>query len=121
MPSLTKTSSMKKVEAIIRTSKFEAVHAELVKIGIAFMTYSEVKGIGLEHATTHQYRGAAYDVGFIPRTRLEIVVPDDKLSQLVDCVLAAAYTGKVGDGKILVYDIAEIYRIRNKEKGEAAL
>jgi nitrogen regulatory protein P-II 1 len=113
---------MKKVEAIIRTSKFEEVHAELAKIGVGFMTYSEVKGIGTEHAaTTHQYRGAAYDIGFIPRTRLEIAVADDKVDKLIDCLLKTAYTGKVGDGKIFVYDIKDAYRIRTKQKGEEAL
>ena len=112
---------MKKIEAIIRTAKFEDVHTELAKIGIKFLTYSEVKGIGMEHAATQQYRGAAYDVGFIPRIRLEIVVPDDQVDKLVECLLQNAYTGKVGDGKIFVSEIKEVYRIRTKEKGEKAL
>lgn len=112
---------MKKVEAIIRTAKFEEVHVELAKIGIRFMTYSEVKGIGMEHPDTQQYRGATYDVGFIPRIQLEIAVPDSKLNQVVECVLKTAYTGKVGDGKIFIYDIKEAYRIRTKEKDEQAL
>ncbi len=112
---------MKKVEAIIRTSKYEEVHAELSKIGIGFFTYSEVKGIGTEHAAQQRYRGAAYDVGFIPRTRLEIIVTDDKLEQVVDCLLNTAHTGKIGDGKIFVFDVEQAYRIRTKEKGEAAL
>jgi len=77
---------MKKVEAIIRTAKFEEVHAELAKIGISFMTYSEVKGIGMEHAASQQYRGATYDVGFIPRTRLEIAVTSAKLDSLIECL-----------------------------------
>lgn len=112
---------MKKVEAIIRTSKYEEVHAELSKIGIGFFTYSEVKGIGTEHAAQQRYRGAAYDVGFIPRTRLEIIVTDDKLEQVIDCLLNTAHTGKIGDGKIFVFDVEQAYRIRTKEKGEAAL
>ncbi|MBI1342239.1 MAG: P-II family nitrogen regulator [Terrimonas sp.] len=112
---------MKKVEAIIRTSKFEEVVAELNKLGIAFLTFYEVKGIGTEHAATQQYRGTAYDVGFIPRTRMEIVVPDDKLQIVVDGILKAAYTGNIGDGKVFVSDIIEVYRIRNKDKGEHAL
>ena len=112
---------MKKVEAIIRTSKFEEVHAELTKIGIGFMTYSEVKGIGTEHAAQQRYRGAAFDVGFIPRTRLEIAVPESKLDQLVQCLLTTAYTGKIGDGKIFVYNIEQAFRIRTKETGEEAL
>lgn len=112
---------MKKVEAIIRTSKFEEVHAELMKLGIGFMSFSEVKGIGTEHAAIQQYRGTEYDVGFIPRTLLEIVVHDDKLDSLIECLLNTASTGKVGDGKIFVSNIEQAYRIRNKEKGEAAL
>jgi len=113
---------MKKIEAIIRTAKFEEVHSELAKIGIKFMTYSEVKGIGMEHPTTHQqYRGTTYDTGFIPRTCLEIAIPDSKLEPVVQCLLKTAYTGKVGDGKIFVYDISEAYRIRTMEKGESAL
>jgi nitrogen regulatory protein P-II 1 len=112
---------MKKVEAIIRTAKFEEVHEELAKIGVSFMTYSEVKGIGMEHAATQQYRGTSFDVGFIPRTRLEIAVPDTILDAVIQCVLKTAGTGKVGDGKIFVYDIVEAYRIRTKEKGEKAL
>ena len=112
---------MKKVEAIIRTAKFEEVHQELTRIGIRFMTYSEVKGIGLEPATTQQYRGTSYDVGYIPRTRIELAIPDSKLDPVVECVLKYAFTGKVGDGKIFVYDILDAYRIRSKEKGEQAL
>lgn len=112
---------MKKIEAIIRTAKFEEVHTALAKIGISFMTYAEVKGIGMEHAATQQYRGAAYDVGFIPRIKLEIAVSDDKVDKLVACLLDTANTGKVGDGKIFVYDIKDAYRIRTKEKGEKAL
>lgn len=112
---------MKKIEAIIRTAKFEEVHGELAKIGVKFLTYSEVKGIGLEHAATQQYRGTSYDVGYIPRTRIEIAVPDSRLDEVVQCVLKTAFTGKVGDGKIFVYDILDAYRIRSKEKGENAL
>lgn len=112
---------MKQVEAIIRTSKFEEVHAELAKIGVGFMTYSEVKGIGTEHAATRSYRGTQYDIGFIPRTRLEIAVPDDRVEVTVECLLKAAHTGNVGDGKIFVYDIKDAYRIRTRDQGEKAL
>ena len=112
---------MKKIEAIIRTSKFEEVIAELSKHGIAFLTFSEVKGMGTEHAARQQYRGTAYDVGFILRTRIEIVVPDEKLDMLVESILKSAHTGNVGDGKIFVSDIKDVYRIRNTDKGEQAL
>lgn len=112
---------MKKVEAIIRTAKFEEVHEELAKIGIRFLTYSEVKGVGMESSAMQQYRGTSYDVGYIPRTRIEIAVPDEKVDQVIQCILKTAYTGKVGDGKIFVYDIVDAYRIRSKEQGELAL
>ena len=85
------------------------------------MTFSEVKGIGTEHAALQQYRGTTYDIGFVLRTQLEIVVSDEKLDALVECLLKSAYTGNVGDGKIFVSDIKEAYRIRNGEKGEDAL
>lgn len=112
---------MKKIEAIIRTAKFEEVHEELSKIGIRFMTYSEVKGIGMEHPAQQQYRGTSFDAGFIPRTKLEIAVPDAKLDSVVECLLKVGPTGKVGDGKIFIYEIADAYRIRTKERGEKAL
>ncbi|HMU46425.1 MAG TPA: P-II family nitrogen regulator [Chitinophagaceae bacterium] len=112
---------MKKVEAIIRTSKFEEVVAELSKLGIAFLTFTEVKGMGTEHAAIQQYRGTSYDVGFIHRTLIEIVVADDKLETLIDCILKSAYTGNIGDGKIFVSEVIDAYRIRNKDKGEKAL
>lgn len=112
---------MKKVEAIIRTSKFEQVHAELAKIGIGFMSFSEVKGYGMEHGATQTYRGAVYDVGFIPRTKLEIVVIDEKLDELVQCIKDSASTGEVGDGKVFIYDIIDAIRIRNGEHGQNAL
>ena len=112
---------MKKIECIIRTAKFEDVHTALAKIGIGFMTYSEVKGIGMEHPTTQQYRGTSFDVGFTPRTKLEIAIPSSKLDEVIKTLLDVAYTGKVGDGKIFVYDIVDAYRIRTKEQGEKAL
>ena len=112
---------MKKIECIIRTAKFEDVHTALAKIGIGFMTYSEVKGIGMEHPTTQQYRGTSFDVGFTPRTKLEIAIPTSKLDEVIKTLLEVAYTGKVGDGKIFVYSIDDAYRIRTKEQGEKAL
>jgi len=112
---------MKKVEAIIRTAKFEEVHMALAEIGIKFLTYSEVKGIGLEHPTAQQYRGTSFYVGFTPRTRLEIAVPNSKLDEVIQVLLKVAYTGKVGDGKIFIYEIADAYRIRTKDRGESAL
>lgn len=112
---------MKKVEAIIRTSKFEHVHKDLSEIGIGFMTFMDVKGYGLEHGITQRYRGAKVNVGFIPRMMLNIVVPDDRLDDLVNCLMETASTGEVGDGKIFIYDIDNVYRIRNGDEGVAAL
>lgn len=112
---------MKKVEAIIRTSKFEVVHKDLSEIGIGFMTFMDVKGYGLEHGITQRYRGTTMNIGFIPRMMLNIVVPDDRLDELVECLMRTASTGEVGDGKIFIYDIEEVYRIRNGDQGVNAL
>lgn len=112
---------MKKVEAIIRTSKLEDVHNALSTIGIGFMTFMDVKGYGLEHGTTMQYRGAIFDVGYIPRTQVEIVIPDDRLDEVVDTLLDIASTGEIGDGKIFIHDVESAYRIRNGAQDEEAL
>ena len=112
---------MKKIEAIIRTAKFEEVLTELAKIGKSFMTYSEVKGIGLEHPSSQQYRGTVIDVGFTPRTKLELVVPDEKADQVIECLLTVAQTGKIGDGKIFITKIEEVVRIRTGDTGEIAI
>jgi nitrogen regulatory protein P-II 1 len=115
---------MKKVEAIIRTSKFEEVHEALANAGIKFMSFYEVKGFGMETGMTQSYRGAAYDIGYIPRTKLEIVVSDSFLQTTIDILLKIAPTGpsgKIGDGKIFVIDLEKVYRIRNGEEGSAAI
>jgi nitrogen regulatory protein P-II 1 len=112
---------MKKVEAIIRTSKFEDVHSALSQVGIPFMYSMEVKGFGKESSMSQTYRGAHYDVGFIPRTKLEVVVTEDQLEEVIDCILHIATTGEIGDGKIFISDIERAYRIRSREEGAAAL
>ena len=112
---------MKKVEAIIRTSKFEGVHAALSGIGIPFMYSMEIKGFGKEPGISQTYRGAHYDVGFIPRTKLEVVVTEDQLDEVIDCILLEACTGEIGDGKIFVSDVERAIRIRSREEGSAAL
>jgi len=111
---------MKKVEAIIRTSKFEEVVEALANEGITFLSFYDVKGHGLEKEY-HTYRGATYDVGYIPRTKLEIIVSDHFLDKAVNTILNVARTGKVGDGRIFVTHIDEVYRIRTGETGSAAL
>ncbi|MGK7395417.1 MAG: P-II family nitrogen regulator [Candidatus Cyclobacteriaceae bacterium M3_2C_046] len=115
---------MKKVEAIIRTSKFEEVHEALANAGIKFMSFYEVKGFGMETGMSQSYRGAAYDIGYIPRTKIEIVVSDSFLQPTIDILLKIAPTGpngSIGDGKIFVYDLEKVYRIRNGEEGSAAI
>jgi nitrogen regulatory protein P-II 1 len=112
---------MKKIEAIIRTSKFEEVYESLASIGLRFLSFMEVKGFGMEESVSQTYRGATYDTGFIPRTKLEMVVSDDLCDEVVDCILKVAHTGAIGDGKIFVYDVSQAYRIRTGEEGDGAL
>ncbi len=112
---------MKKIEALIRTSKFEEIHKCLSGLGVKFLTFYEVKGMGLQHAKTQHYRGVAYEPTFIPRTKLEIVVQDSLKDDVVDCILREGRTGEVGDGKIFIYDVLEAYRIRNNDTAEEAL
>ncbi|AEL26078.1 P-II family nitrogen regulator [Cyclobacterium sp. 1_MG-2023] len=112
---------MKKIEALIRTSKFDEIHKCLSGLGVKFLTFYEVKGMGLQHAKMQHYRGVAYEPTFIPRTKLEIVVQDDLEDKVVACILNEGRTGEVGDGKIFVYDVEKAFRIRNDETGESAL
>jgi nitrogen regulatory protein P-II 1 len=113
---------MKKVEAIIRSSKFEDVKKALNEAGIDFFTYTDVTGVGNEVSKgSHAYRGTVYDTSYIPRQLLTIVVRDINLEKTVNAVLGAAKTGVIGDGKIFVSDIEESYRIRNDEKGDESL
>jgi nitrogen regulatory protein P-II 1 len=112
---------MKKIEAIIRTSKFEDVYEALSEIGIAFMTTYDVKGFGLEHGSSQTYRGTTYNVGFIPRTKIELIVTEDHVEDVVSTIQKVANTGKVGDGKIFIMDVEAVIRIRTGEVGELAL
>lgn len=111
---------MKKIEAIIRRSKFEEVKAALHEIDIDFFTYSETVGVGNERKRKKVLRGSP-DTEFISRLTLSIVVRDINLQKTVDCILEKAYTGEIGDGKIFVSTIEESYRIRTKEKGDDSL
>lgn len=112
---------MKKIEAIIRTSRFDHVHTCVHKLGVNFLSFYEIKGMGFEHARLEMYRGVAYEPAYIPRTKLELVVPDELAPGVIQCILSEGKTGEVGDGKIFVYDVLEAYRIRNGETGESAL
>jgi nitrogen regulatory protein P-II 1 len=112
---------MKKIEAIIRTSKFEEVKSELKKIGIDFFSYWEASGVGNEITRGHHmYRGTVYDTQYIPRIFISIVLRDINVQKTMDCIQKAAFTGEVGDGMIFIYTIEESVRISNGARGEAS-
>jgi nitrogen regulatory protein P-II 1 len=112
---------MKKVEAIIQPFKFEEVKDALKSIGVDGMTVSDVRGHGRQKGHKEVYRGQEYEVDLLPKVKLELVIPDDRLDDVVRTVLRSARTGKIGDGKLFVYDVAEAIRIRNDDRGESAL
>ena len=112
---------MKKVEAIIRPFKLEDVKVALVEAGIIGMTVSEVRGFGRQKGHSELYRGAEYVVDFLPKVKLEVAVADDKVKEVVSTITKAANTGKIGDGKIFVFGLEEVVRIRTGETGEEAL
>ncbi len=112
---------MKKVEAIIKPFKLDDVKAALEEIGVHGMTITEVRGHGRQRGHTELYRGAEYVVDFVPKLKVEVVVPADKADLVVDAIRKAAATGKVGDGKIFVLDVERTVRIRTGEEDEAAL
>ena len=112
---------MKKIEAIVRFSKFEDVKEALESIGVNFFTYLEVSGHGKQKGDTVTYRGAVYDAGDIPRVKIEIVVPQVKVDEVVKTILTHAKSGPIGDGKIIVSSVDAFYRIRTGEEGDSAL
>jgi nitrogen regulatory protein P-II 1 len=112
---------MKKIEAIIQPFKLEPVKEALHAMSIEGMTVSEVKGFGRQKGIREVYRGMEYQVDFLPKVKLEIVAPEDKVKAVVDTIIAKARTGRIGDGKIFVYPVAEVIRIRTGETGEAAV
>ena len=112
---------MKKIEAIIQPFKLEEVKEALKGIGIDGMTVSEVRGHGRQKGHKEVYRGQEYQVDLLPKVKLEMVVPSARADEVVKTVVAAARTGKIGDGKIFLYDVAEAIRIRNEDRSEAAL
>jgi nitrogen regulatory protein PII len=112
---------MKLVTAIIKPFKLDDVRAALSEIGISGMTVTEVKGFGRQRGHTELYRGAEYVVDFVPKTRIEVAVRDDIVEQVVEAIIGAAKTGKVGDGKIFVTEIDRVIRIRTGEADESAL
>ncbi|MDA1273418.1 MAG: P-II family nitrogen regulator [Verrucomicrobia bacterium] len=112
---------MKKVEAIIKPFKLEEVKDSLGEIGIEGMTVSEVKGFGRQKGHTEIYRGSEYTVDFLPKIKIELVLPDSQVEAAVSAIVKSAKTGKIGDGKIFVLPIDEAVRIRTEEKGEQAV
>jgi nitrogen regulatory protein P-II 1 len=115
------SSSLKKVEAIIRHFKLEDVKSALTEQGIAGMTITEVRGFGRQKGHTEMYRGTEYQVDFVPKIKIEVAIPDAKLQTVLDTLMRSAQTGQVGDGKIFVTDLAEVVRIRTGESGENAI
>jgi nitrogen regulatory protein P-II 1 len=112
---------MKKIEAIIQPHKLEAVKEAIKSIGIDGMTISEVRGHGRQKGHKEIYRGMEYQVDLLPKIKIEIVIPDARAEELIRTLAESARTGKIGDGKIFVYDVAEAIRIRNDDRGETAL
>jgi len=112
---------MKKVEAIIKPFKLDEVKEALSAIGVQGLTVSEIKGFGRQKGHTELYRGAEYVVDFLPKVKLEIIVPDDKVGDVVGAIENAAKTGRIGDGKIFVLPIEEVVRIRTGERGSDAI
>jgi nitrogen regulatory protein P-II 1 len=112
---------MKMVEAIVKPFKLDEVKGALTKAGVQGMTVEEVKGFGRQKGHTELYRGAEYSVDFLPKVKIQILAPDNKVAEIVGVITDSAKTGKIGDGKIFVTSVEEVIRIRTGEKGEDAI
>ncbi|QGM21158.1 P-II family nitrogen regulator [Spiribacter sp. 2438] len=112
---------MKKIEAIIKPFKLDDVREGIAEVGITGMTVTEVKGFGRQKGHTELYRGAEYVVDFLPKMRIEVVVPDDVVDVVVEAIIKAANTGKIGDGKVFVSPVEQAIRIRTQDRDEQAL
>ncbi|HSD60904.1 MAG TPA: P-II family nitrogen regulator [Burkholderiales bacterium] len=112
---------MKKIEAVIKPFKLDEVRESLSEIGVTGLTVTEVKGFGRQKGHTELYRGAEYVVDFLPKVKVEIVIQDNMVDRAIEAVIKAARTGKIGDGKIFVYPVEQVVRIRTGETGEAAV
>jgi nitrogen regulatory protein P-II 1 len=112
---------MKKIEAVVQPFKMEEVKEALKNIGIDGMTISEVRGHGRQKGHKEVYRGQEYNVDLLPKVKFELIIQDFRLEEVIDCVTNAARTGKIGDGKIFVYDVADAVRIRNGDRGDSAV
>lgn len=112
---------MKKIEAVIRPEKLEAVREALEQAGYPGISITEIEGHGMQKGTVQQWRGEQYKLQFLPKVKIEVVCVDKDAEKIIQTVLESAFTGGVGDGKIFVYDVAEVVRIRTRERGERAL
>ena len=112
---------MKKLEAIVQPFKLEEVKEALIAIGVDGMTISEVRGHGRQKGHSETYRGQEYNVDLLPKVKIEIVVPDARLEEVMSTLTAAARTGKIGDGKVFVIDVSQAVRIRNGDIGDTAI
>ena len=112
---------MKQIVAVIKPFKLDEVREALSEVGVHGLTVTEVKGFGRQKGHTELYRGAEYVVEFLPKLKIETVVSDDILEQAIEEIRKAAYTGRIGDGKIFVFDVEQVIRIRTGETGEAAV
>ncbi len=112
---------MKKIEAIIQPHKLDEVKDALIAIGVDGMTISEVRGHGRQKGHKEVYRGMEYEIDLLPKVKLELVIPDERLDEISRALVSAARTGKIGDGKVFISEVAEAIRIRNDDTGEAAL
>ena len=112
---------MKKIEAIIKPFKLDEVKEALHEIGLQGMTVTEAKGFGRQKGHTELYRGAEYVVDFLPKAKIEVAIADERLDEVVEAIISSARTGKVGDGKIFVSSLNQVWRIRTGETGDSAL
>ena len=112
---------MKKIEAIIKPFKMDDVRSALGEIGVSGLTMTEVKGFGRQKGHTELYRGAEYQVDFLPKVKIDLVVSEDLVDRAIEAIQEAAHTGKIGDGKIFVYDVTRAIRIRTGEEDEEAI
>ncbi|MEN3002550.1 MAG: P-II family nitrogen regulator [Armatimonadota bacterium] len=112
---------MKRIECIIRPIRFEAVKEALNEIGVYGMTVTDVRGFGRQQGHTEKYRGSTYTINLLPKLKLEVVVPDERVEEVVSAIIEAARTGEIGDGKIFITEVLDAVRIRTGERGEAAL
>jgi nitrogen regulatory protein P-II 1 len=112
---------MKRISAIVKPFKLDEVREALAEVGVTGLTVTEVKGFGRQKGHTELYRGAEYVVDFLPKVMIDVVVPTNLLDRAIEAISKAAHTGRIGDGKIFVFDVEQVVRIRTGETGEAAI